>query len=79
MFHLVYEVKLKPTAGQIAIFEDWLEQSRGVYNYALAERKHWLEFRSCRINACSIHSEFIIPAETCATNLCKPVQKFNYG
>ena len=79
MFHLVYEFKLKPTAGQIAIFEDWLEQCRRVYNYALALRKHWFESRSCRINACSIRSEFIIRAETCATNLCKPVQKFNYG
>ncbi|MEG3924751.1 transposase [Microcoleus sp. D3_18a_C4] len=64
MFHLVYEFKLKPTAGQIAIFEDWLEQCRRVYNYALAERKHWFESRSCRINACSIRSEFIIRAET---------------
>ena len=64
MFHLVYEFKLKPTAGQIAIFEDWLEQCRRVYNYALALRKHWFESRSCRINACSIRSEFIIGAET---------------
>jgi putative transposase len=64
MFHLTYEFKLKPTTGQIAIFQDWLEQCRRVYNYALAERKHWFESRSCRINACSIRSEFIILAET---------------
>ncbi|WP_255515924.1 hypothetical protein [Microcoleus sp. CZ3-B4] len=30
----------------------------------MAERKHWFESRSCRIHACSIRSEFIIPAET---------------
>ena len=79
MFNLTYEFKLKPTMGQTAICEDWLEQCRRVYNYALAERKDWFKSRSCQINACSIRSEFIIGAETCATNLCQPVQKFNYG
>jgi len=64
MFNLTYEFKLKPTTGQTAIFEDWLEQCRRVYNYALAERKDWFKSRSCQINACSIRSEFIIRAET---------------
>jgi putative transposase len=64
MFHLTYEFKLKPTTRQIEIFENWLEQCRRVYNYALAERKHWFGSRSCQINACSIRSEFIIGAET---------------
>ena len=26
MFNLTFEFKLKPTATQIAVFEDWLEQ-----------------------------------------------------
>ena len=64
MFHLTYEFKLKPTTRQIEIFENWLEQCRRVYNYALALRKHWFGSRSCQINACSIRSEFIIGAET---------------
>jgi putative transposase len=64
MLNLTYEFKLKPTTVQVVIFEDWLEQCRRVYNYALAERKHWFQSRSCQINACSIRSEFIIPAET---------------
>ncbi|PSB05417.1 transposase, partial [filamentous cyanobacterium Phorm 46] len=64
MFNLTYEFKLKPTTGQTEIFEDWLEQCRRVYNYALAERKDWFGSRSCQINACSIRSEFIIKAET---------------
>ncbi len=64
MFHLTYEFKLKPTTRQIEIFENWLEQCRRVYNYALADRKHWFGSRSCQINACSIRSEFIIGAET---------------
>lgn len=64
MFTLTYEFKLKPTQSQIALFEDWLEQCRRVYNYALTERKDWIKSRSCQINACSLRSEYIIPVET---------------
>ncbi|HEY9820465.1 MAG TPA: transposase [Candidatus Sericytochromatia bacterium] len=63
MFTLTYEFKLKPTSAQIAIFEDWLEQCRRAYNYALAERKDWFKSRSCQVNACSIRCEYIIPAD----------------
>jgi putative transposase len=62
VFNLTYEFKLKPTVAQVIIFEDWLEQCRGVYNWALAERKDWFKSRSCQINACSIRAEYIIPA-----------------
>ena len=64
MFSLTYEFKLKPTSAQADIFEDWLEQCRRVYNYALVERKDWYKSRSCSFNACSLHSEYIIPADT---------------
>lgn len=63
MFSLTFEYKLKPTSNQIAIFENWLEQCRRVYNFTLAERKDWFKSRSCQINACSLHSEYIIPAD----------------
>ncbi|HEY9743143.1 MAG TPA: helix-turn-helix domain-containing protein [Coleofasciculaceae cyanobacterium] len=63
VFNLTYEFKLKPTSSQIVIFTDWLEQCRRVYNYALAERKDWFKSRSCPINACSLRSEYIIPAD----------------
>lgn len=63
MFTLTYEFKLKPTSVQIAIFEDWLEQCRRVYNYALQDRKDWFNSRSCPINACSLYSEYIIPRD----------------
>ena len=63
MFNLTFEFKLKPTAAQIAVFEDWLEQCRKVYNYALRERKDWYNSRKCQINSCSIRSEYIIPGE----------------
>ena len=63
MFCLTYEFRLKPNKQQISVFEDWLEINRKVYNYALAERKHWYKSRSSRINSCSLHSEYIIPAD----------------
>lgn len=64
MFSLTYEFKLKPTTSQVSLFEDWLEQCRRVYNYALQTRKDWYKSRSCQINACSLHSEYIIPIDT---------------
>ena len=63
MFNLTYEFKLRPATTQVAIFEEWLEQCRRVYNYALAERKDWFKSRSCQINACSLRSEYIISAD----------------
>jgi putative transposase len=64
MITRTYEFKLKPTASQISIFESWLIACRKVYNYALAERKAWVNSRKCEINACSIKQEYIIPADT---------------
>ncbi|MEQ9668688.1 MAG: transposase [Coleofasciculus sp. G2-EDA-02] len=68
MFTLIYEFKLKPTSAQIATFEEWLEQCRRVYNYALAERKDWVNSRKSPVNACSIKHEYIIPADQPAPN-----------
>jgi len=63
VFNLTWELKLKPTVAQIAVFEDWLEQCRKVYNSALKERKDWYNSRKCQINSCSKSSEYIIPAD----------------
>jgi putative transposase len=63
VFTLTFEYKLKPTSKHVAQFEDWLEQCRRIYNYALAERKDWYKSRSCSSYACSLHSEYIIPAD----------------
>jgi putative transposase len=62
VFSLTYEFKLKPTSAQADIFEDWLEQCRRVYNYALVERKDWYKSRSCSFNACSLGFWRIISA-----------------
>ncbi|MEQ8956584.1 MAG: transposase, partial [Coleofasciculus sp. C2-GNP5-27] len=68
MFTLIYEFKLKPTSAQVVIFQQWLEQCRKVYNYALCERKDWVNSRKCKGYACSIKSEYIIPADAPAPN-----------
>ncbi len=41
----------------------WLETCRGVYNYALRERKDWIKSRSCVANACSLQSEYVMAAD----------------
>ena len=63
MFNLTLEFKLKPTAKQIAVFQDSLEQCRKVYNSAWKECKDWYNSRKCQINSCSKSSEYIIPAD----------------
>jgi putative transposase len=63
VFNLTWEFKLKPTATQIAVVEDSLEQFRKVYKYAWKECKDWYNSRKCQINSCSKSSEYIIPAD----------------
>jgi len=62
VFNLTLEFKLKPTATQIAVFKDSLEQCRKVYNSAWKECKDWYNSRKCQINSCSKSSKYIIPA-----------------
>jgi putative transposase len=63
MLNLSYEYKLKPTDEQISEIERTLVICRKVWNYALRERKDWINSRKSPINACSIVSEYIIPAD----------------
>ena len=64
MLTLTYEYKLKPTQQQAQLFDSWLEICRKVYNYALRERKDWVNARKCRVDACSLEGEYMIPADT---------------
>lgn len=63
MLNLTYEYKLIPTDAQRKTFDHWLEICRKVYNFALRERKDWVNSRKCDINSCSIKQEYIIPAD----------------
>lgn len=63
MITLTYEYKLKPTKQQAEQIDHDLEVCRHVWNYALKERKDWIASRKCPVNACSLRSEYIIPAD----------------
>lgn len=71
MLTLTYEYKLKPTAEQTQEIERILNICRQVWNYALRERKDWLNSRKCRVDACSIGSEYIIPVDKPYPNYAK--------
>jgi putative transposase len=59
---LTYEYKAIPTPEQVQIIEHTLDVCRKVWNFALRERKDWINSRKCQINACSSICEYIIPA-----------------
>ncbi|HAX77142.1 MAG TPA: transposase [Cyanobacteria bacterium UBA11372] len=63
MITVTYEYKLKPSAQQIETFESWLDACKKVYNFALRERKDWVNSRKSAVNSCSLVSEYIIPAD----------------
>lgn len=64
MITVTHDYKLQPNKSQIQMIETYLEACRRVYNYALQERKDWVNSRKSSLNACSIHSEYIISPDT---------------
>jgi putative transposase len=58
-----YTYRIHPNIDQEAKMLDWLEQCRRAYNYALRQRKDWINSRKCRINACSLRQEYIMSAD----------------
>ncbi|URD53804.1 transposase [Chroococcidiopsis sp. CCNUC1] len=63
MLTLTYEFKLIPTQQQIDEIENILTVCRKVWNFALAQRKDWVNSRKCRVDACLIDREYIIPVD----------------
>ena len=63
MLTMTYEYKLQPTAEQVAIIEQTLDVCRSVWNFALRQRKDWCASRKSPVNACSIHSEYVISVD----------------
>ena len=57
MLTLTYEYKLAPTHEQVQKMEHTINVCRKVWNFALRERKDWLNSRKCPVNACSITKE----------------------
>ncbi len=63
MLNMTWEFKLEPTAKQVSEIEHILDVCRHVWNFALRERKDWLNSRKSPVNACSIRQESILPAD----------------
>lgn len=59
-----FQFKLSPSKRQVAEIEKYLATCRQVWNYALTERKDWINSRKCDLNKCSLEKEYIIPADT---------------
>lgn len=71
MLTLTYEYQIKPNRQQEVLMFSYLETCRKVYNYALAERKAWINSRKCAINACSIRAEYIMSADVPKPNYAR--------
>ena len=63
MLNMTWEFKLNPTPEQVTEIEHILSVCRKVWNFALRERKDWINSRKCSINACSLHQEYILAAD----------------
>jgi putative transposase len=63
MLNQTYEFKLLPTPAQVETFDRWLDICKGVWNYALAERRDFARAKKSPVNACSIRQEYIIPPD----------------
>jgi len=78
VLNLTFEYKANPTPEQVQMIEHTLTVCRKVWNFALRERKDWINSRKCQINACSISGEYIIPADAPYPNYaqqCKSLTK----
>ncbi|MEO0376616.1 MAG: transposase, partial [Cyanobacteria bacterium P01_A01_bin.17] len=58
-----YCYRIYPSFEQEVRMVTWLETLRGVYNYALRERKDWIKSRRCQVDRCDLRSEYIIAAD----------------
>jgi putative transposase len=63
VLNLTFEYKAIPAPEQVQLIEHTLTVCRKVWNFALRERKDWMNSRKCQINACSISGEYIISAD----------------
>ncbi|MGC8714133.1 MAG: helix-turn-helix domain-containing protein [Leptodesmis sp.] len=54
MLTLTYRYRIYPDLPQELQMIAGLETCRKVYNYAVRERKDWINSRKCSVNACSL-------------------------
>ncbi len=63
MLNLTYQYRIYPSDSLSQQMNQWLDICRGIWNYALAERRDWVRSRKCAVNACSIQQEYVLPAD----------------
>lgn len=63
MADLTYCYRIYPNPEQDLRMSAWLERFRQVYNNAL-ERKAWIRSQKCRVDACSLQREYILPSDS---------------
>lgn len=61
MLTLNYTYRIYPSQEQQALFLQWLETCRRLYNRCLADLKLWVNSRKCRVDSCSLAQEYIVP------------------
>jgi len=64
MLSLNYQYKLKVNKQQASTIDEWLDVCKSVYNFALRERKDWVNSSKCPIDRCSIQQEYILPPDS---------------
>ena len=74
MINLTYQYKLAPTQQQQQTYDEWLETSRRVWNFALAERKDWYKSRACAIDRCSLRGEYVMSPDAPRPNFSSQCQ-----
>ena len=60
MLTMTWEFKLDPTAAQVSEIQHRLDVCRNACNFSRWERKDWLDYRQCIIDAGSIGQAFIL-------------------
>jgi putative transposase len=58
MLVLTYSYRIYPDLARELQMLNWLETCRQVYNYAVGERKDWIDSRKCSVNACTLQKEY---------------------
>lgn len=63
MLTLTYRYRIYPQFTQQQQLSEWMDICRSAYNYGLRQIKDWCNSRSCLVDRCSIHHEYIMGAD----------------
>ena len=64
MLTINHRYRIYPNATQEQCLFEWMDICRVAYNYGLRQIKDWCNSRKCMVDRCSLHHEYIIPADS---------------